>query len=241
MIKKLAWFSGRVSPSRVFACGSALGLVLTAATPAAAVPMVIDITGTMLNGFDGSGLFGPERASLGGLSYSVRYLMDPERGFRTTGEYWEHVSGGSMAWSPNWDTKMLSPSLGASLTINGHTVTITGDESGDFYSDLGVYWAMAQGGYKGFTGEVINHELYATFPTRLDTPFSAINEGINGSGNFSIMGSRGDFQAEKITVSHAGAITAVPEPATWAMMLIGVGAVGATVRRRKVKTTVAYA
>jgi hypothetical protein len=31
-------------------------------------------------------------------------------------------------------------------------------------------------------------------------------------------------------------ITAVPEPATWAMMMLGFGAIGATLRRRKTKT-----
>lgn len=38
-----------------------------------------------------------------------------------------------------------------------------------------------------------------------------------------------------------GAAGAVPEPATWAMMIFGFGLTGAAMRRRKVRTTVTYA
>jgi hypothetical protein len=38
--------------------------------------------------------------------------------------------------------------------------------------------------------------------------------------------------AYAVTLNYQGAITAVPEPATWAMMLIGFGLIGATARRR---------
>jgi hypothetical protein len=34
---------------------------------------------------------------------------------------------------------------------------------------------------------------------------------------------------------------AVPEPATWAMLLLGFGAIGATIRRREAKVAVSYA
>jgi len=33
----------------------------------------------------------------------------------------------------------------------------------------------------------------------------------------------------------------VPEPSTWAMMIIGFGALGMAMRRRRVRTTVSYA
>jgi hypothetical protein len=57
--------------------------------------------------------------------------------------------------------------------------------------------------------------------------------GIYGIG---LESSQPAFEIDDVSFSGA-----VPEPATWAMMLIGVGAVGASVRRRKVKTGVAYA
>lgn len=52
----------------------------------------------------------------------------------------------------------------------------------------------------------------------------------------------GNAQIDNLTIGSA-ATGAVPEPATWAMMLLGMGAVGFAMRRRKgnVTTTVAFA
>ena len=58
---------------------------------------------------------------------------------------------------------------------------------------------------------------------------------VNGNGTISAFG--------PATSSPAALVGAVPEPATWAMMLVGFGATGFAMRRRKSKdtTTVAYA
>lgn len=64
-------------------------------------------------------------------------------------------------------------------------------------------------------------------PTFLTGSFTLINPFF-GNGN--------------LTISPAAVAGAVPEPATWAMMLIGFGGIGFAMRRRsKVRTTVSYA
>lgn len=54
--------------------------------------------------------------------------------------------------------------------------------------------------------------------------------------------SSGGLVIDDVTVDVIGSATAVPEPATWAMMLAGFGAVGYAMRRRaKVRTNVSFA
>ena len=51
----------------------------------------------------------------------------------------------------------------------------------------------------------------------------------------------GPFTSSFVTASSAPVRSAVPEPATWAMMLVGFGAVGAATRHRRGKLIVARA
>ncbi len=51
---------------------------------------------------------------------------------------------------------------------------------------------------------------------------------VNGNGTISAFG--------PATSSRLGAVAAVPEPSTWAMMLVGFGGIGATMRRRRRQT-----
>ena len=61
-----------------------------------------------------------------------------------------------------------------------------------------------------------------------------------GARSFTLQGANGLPNYDDITATLAPAASAVPEPATWAMMLIGVGAVGFAARRRaRVRTAAA--
>ena len=68
-------------------------------------------------------------------------------------------------------------------------------------------------------------------PTSLETPFSGSGEGDSGGplSQYSYVGNTGsvvDFDSTRIAVSAA------PEPSTWLLMSLGVGALGLTLRRR---------
>lgn len=61
-----------------------------------------------------------------------------------------------------------------------------------------------------------------------------LQNGTGGTGSTSTFGFVTQFQT-------ADAVAAVPEPGTWAMMILGFGAVGGTARYRRRKTTTAFA
>ena len=44
--------------------------------------------------------------------------------------------------------------------------------------------------------------------------------------------------ASTLTISRAAVVAAVPEPSTWAMMLVGFGAIGFAARRRRAKVAI---
>jgi subtilisin-like proprotein convertase family protein len=79
---------------------------------------------------------------------------------------------------------------------------------------------------------------------RPTVPFSVFHGGsAGGTWTLSIADkAKGDFGAlGSWKLSIATDTPAVPEPSTWAMLLLGFGAVGALVRRRRPRTTLAYA
>jgi len=90
------------------------------------------------------------------------------------------------------------------------------------------YDSANQGGFDDDEGSYLGDALFTG-----DTAHPTFKLGTFALDNFG--------SGASLTISSVGAVSPVPEPATWAMMLIGVGAVGASARRRRIKTTVPYA
>jgi hypothetical protein len=66
-----------------------------------------------------------------------------------------------------------------------------------------------------------------------------LSDGFENDGSFG--GRNNNWAFDILGVSDATQVGAVPEPSTWAMMLIGFGAIGFAVRRQKNKTALTTA
>lgn len=83
------------------------------------------------------------------------------------------------------------------------------------YGHLGYYWANPEG------GDTTYHLSYTFAPTGAST--TIVFTGLSNQG-----ASDEFFGIDNVTVTGA-----VPEPGTWAMMILGFGAAGAAIRRRR--------
>ena len=119
------------------------------------------------------------------------------------------------AFNLQFDFLLSSPSA-ANASV---TTTLLGNSDIDFSSILLNGFAFTQTGFDGSGAE--NFELSAvTLGAGLNSIF------VNGS----VVGSSGNGAFSGVI--NATAAPAVPEPSTWAMMLIGFGAAGYAMRRR---------
>lgn len=92
----------------------------------------------------------------------------------------------------------------------------------EFYTDLnfGGLYSLNIGSFSGpqlFSGP-------ASAPTLLTGRFTLFDGPLGSSGVLNV----------------TSVVAAVPEPGTWAMMIVGVGLAGSVVRRRKIITRVSY-
>lgn len=126
--------------------------------------------------------------------------------------------------------------------------------------DTDATYAWANSPFAWNAGLPLNNGSYATFSSHLTgistvdsvalngvRPLSLTNaSGSRASGNLWLIGAAqanvdGIIDAFKLAGFTASTPGAVPEPATWAMMILGFGMVGGATRRRKRQATPAHA
>jgi hypothetical protein len=203
---------------------------ILAATPARAV-MVVD----PVNDFLPTYTAGPKLADLDVTSFSVNYNSVSALftlGATFAGEI-DPSTAGFYVFGVNTGTGTVRPfgSIGEPNVIFNQAIAIQKNGTG----------AIGATALDPSTISIAGNILTARVPLALlpSTGFGPNQYGFNlwpriGAGNNNQIT---DFAPENATL----AVAAVPEPATWVMMLFGFGAVGASFRYRRRSTTVATA
>ena len=153
--------------SAALAC-AALGALLS--TSALADILTETYTGTVSNGLDAAGLFGPTKADLLGLTYTATYVFDTA------------VPGAAHIINPGKDFSTYgggvnTPAVSAAMTINGHTFTTNGlahaelDASNMSSGSFRIY-AQTNALYSQFDNFLETQDPAAPYPTSLSSPFT---------------------------------------------------------------------
>ena len=215
---------------------------LAVAQPASAAIYQVTVTGKVASGFDQKGLFGAPNTDLTGAAFSLVEYFDTETGQINMHGY--GVFGGTGSTGP-------SPGYG-SLTINGLPIGLTGEYlaymfAPSSYNPAQVYLLH----YDHVGDEEILHDVLARLyglppaPPLLTLPewHSDCQGAEICNGYFEFEGytgytanwrTNGIFAGESYDARVISG--GVPEPATWAMMIVGFGLVGSALRRRIVAT-----
>ena len=222
---------------------------LSALTPIAAqaAQFVITYRG-IVDGNDTTGAFGAPNTSLTGAAFTAIYLLNTATAGSTTltdGLSFSQILGGTRS-------NTVSP-VSASLTINGFTRAINGLASGeallvDYDPGAGADVIEHRASDNGdSTTSTTDNYMYHTVNDTTGTFLSSVNWGSSFTYNtnpndniaffqFSTRNNatgldeeyaNGLMNIESVTVASVGAI---PEPATWLMMIVGFGMVGASIR-----------
>ena len=201
--------------------------------------MVATYTGTVSWGHDQAGLFGAPGNYLTGDAYIAKYMIDTSQGDHVNGlPVYDSVCSGCLGG--------VIPAVDASLTINGITQHIAGD-----YLSAAITEPTSP-----YTADAAQDYNYVDAVDQLNYVISYQNEISEGSLSDPVSLSNtytfGCFLFYRTKVGSTSAncgspgtmqisaMSGAPEPATWAMMLLGIGGIGAALRtsRRKQLATV---
>jgi hypothetical protein len=217
---------------------AAVGL---AAGSASAATMMAVYTGVALAAvsYDTTGVFGHADIRLrDDTPYTATFVYDTKLGEPTVTPHLDQRNGGDFTFDPN-------PILSATFTINGVTTDMSFHDAGlvETTDGDGFHYANV-GDFLGTPTESIAEAIYmfgyGQPEARLTSPFSSAITG--GFGNAYVHRRNlvtGNFIAEAAMTLRPTFLTVsvvkadVPEPATWALMLIGFGAAGAGLRRAR--------
>lgn len=216
-------------------------VALIASTPAEAATYLFSYSGKISSASDQNGIFA-DPGSLVGQDYSAVFTFQyPNPVFTTETPFFSSIFGGGSEPSV----------LSAYITIAGISFSIAGDANSQIIktnsSNPGYDRLALFSQDKGFEG---SSEIRTTavlqisnFSTIFNSPlfdelFSySVKPGDDVSGSFShSVKGIADQKSTLINVNveRVSVSSAVPEPATWIMMLIGIGAAGVAMRRGRI-------
>jgi hypothetical protein len=224
-------------------------LAAAMAAPASADRFVATFTGTVTNGSDSHNVFGQDGADLAGQDFTAVFTLDD-------GAADTYIQNGSVYYGV-YNSGPASP-IHATLTIGG--VTYNYGPATDTYSNY-LAWTRYPGGtFDQFMGNVTTYSDNGTVSTSsgiqlygntslddylgspLDYHVPFTKEFSSDSGGTVSFSQSYDGNADYIydeeiglrvtRITYAAAPAAVPEPASWAMMLVGFGLAGSAMRRR---------
>jgi hypothetical protein len=149
------------------------------------------------------------------------------------GEFNWAASSDPYAFNLSWTAS------GLSITVGGVTVTDAGDGKGaPLVGDtlrIGIV-RSATLNLATLDGVAFNQSFGTGSDLLFFSPTSWGGDGFTATGTLSITNGGGSANAIRFTVGDFAPNPAIPEPATWAMMIAGFGLVGASMRRRRVTT-----
>ena len=199
--------------------------------PACATAFSITLSGTIASGADDLGVFGAPFSPLIGEIFTIRYTIDPVSMTTTT--------------EPDGVTPLYrfdNPGqMTIDITIKGRTFHFAGTAQGTYtkadYAAAGGNPAYSKLSFNAYDGTNSLTESVTADNAPLGG-LAPIPPGALGNSTLNLSLFQGAVRASSVT-SGTVAIGAVPEPASWALMIVGFGAVGMGLRRHR--TRVAFA
>jgi hypothetical protein len=234
---------------KLFAGVCAAFVVLATAPAAEAVTIRMQADGVVSLGQDYTGVFGLAGQSLVGRAWSFVGDFDlSNAGYDSiSSPFVQTMIYGGSAYDGH---PGAAPSIGGgAFTLNGHTETISGNWYGFLLATMGWGFSFDQQAVRefnpigGFDKTMILSQEGSLGPFTLPgyvPPAGDLCESRVCRAQFSIHERTGGQTITHVFASLSPSrttITVVPEPATWALMIIGFGATGSTLRRRRMAVT----
>ncbi len=214
-----------------------IGAALTvfAMTGANAAVITTTWTGTVTKGSDVLNYFGG--GSMVGKAFTANYVFNDALGTTVIGLGNEH--------------SLQNAIVSASLTINGFTFSyaVPSLTYSEIYADQASSFSTTSSMAKIGIDSYLSNSIYDVFSAPYaDESFSNYSGNVAGAlGNSGVfvfgagLNNRLNLKNTTYSISTTGATPAVPEPATWAMMIGGFGGIGGAMRARRRKVSVTFA
>ena len=217
---------------------AAMAAVALLIAPASAAVFTVTYSGTLANSsyynIDTDGIFGQKGASFGGSAFSAAFTINT-----ADGTSWNNANG------TGWTQNSLTSSTVA-LTVKGKTFTLASLQAGSFQTPPSWQGSFLSS-YTGTSTDnvfVLANLYFYTYVAGAFPAFGTNFDVVAQTGSYTAFdGALGnDILSGTVTrVTYAAQQAAVPEPASWAMLVIGFGVLGAVMRRPARRVSIAFA